>query len=222
MSRKRNLDSRSLDTSLPFTRDNANRNPWAQGQRGRATGRRTKEIVGKQRVRRAFLYTHSGITLFPAHLPESRRVWDRVRDRVKQLSGGYRRRLVAKRCWNFRDLEFDEISILLRVWNEFDETSFFRGCAYDFDKTSSFFWVCGRVRTVRSTGDGNSKGNYETTVGGNDGTNWWATRKGRKGRRKIRVGFTHGRASCRSVRCNGFFHRPERTGTHPSTMKDGW
>ncbi len=94
----------------------------------------------------------------------------------------------------------------------------------DFDKTSNFFlgvWAAGP--TVRSTGDGNSKGTTKlpsavTTVQ----TDGPRTRKGRKGRRKIRVGFTHGRASRRSVRCNGFFqglfHRPERTGTHPSTI----
>jgi hypothetical protein len=105
-------------------------------------------------VRRAFLYTHSGITLFPAHLPESRRVWDRVRDRVKQPSGGYRRRLVAKRCWNFRDLEFVNVRCVKRVRRDL----VFSGLCGRFRQDLDIFWGVWAGPNVRSTGDGNSKG----------------------------------------------------------------
>jgi hypothetical protein len=135
-------------------------------------------------VRGAIVYTHSGLTLFPAHLPESRRVWDRVGDRVKQPSGGYRRRLVAKRCWNFRDLDY-----FFNMRTNLTRSRFFCVCETSSTRPRFFGGVCGRFRQdleffFGCVGGGSDRaehgwrkfqGNYETTVGGNDGTNWWAT-----------------------------------------------
>jgi hypothetical protein len=213
MSRKRNLDSRSLDTSLPFTRDNANRDPRAQEQR-ESNQKDNKRDCGKAKgAKSVSLYTQRDhVVSCP-----SARVTAGVGPGPRPGEAALRRLPSEISCKKV--LEFSRPRIFFNVRKNLTRSRFFcvcetnstrprffrRGGVWTISTRRRFFGVCGRK----------FQGNYETIVGGNDGTNWWATRtrKGRKGRRKIRVGFTHGRARRRSVRWNGFFqglfHRRE-------------